>query len=233
MSDIDREHLARSMAAMATDRAMIFPFINDYGDALGRVVRRILFEFGRRDLLNDPDEVDSLVLDAAWVICQRAASWDPEGGALPWYWAMRAIRHDISVTIGNARLDVDIEDVDLDAPGATCPGGGADFDLDELARRDPRVGLLVEAVREVTSPRNAAVHLEYRIQQCCGDPSPALTVGAMFGLSPSNVRQIDCRVRRLLEKLVSVDDRYAELHAVEWVNPGTEDLAPEMEMSMA
>lgn len=233
MPTIDRTHLARSMAAMAGDRAMIFPFLEHYGDDLERVVRRILFDFGRRDLANDPGEVAGFVLDAAFVICQRAPSWDPAGGALPWHWAMRAIRHDIGVTIGNARVDVDVEDVDLGPPTARCSGSGANFDLDEMARRDPLLGLLLEAVREVTSPRNAAVHLEYRIQHCCGDPSPAHTVGAMFDLSPANVRQIDRRVRRQLSELVSTDARYADLVTVEWIQVDPESLTPEMEMSMA
>ena len=84
----------------------------------------------------------------------------------------------------------------------------------------------------MASPRDAACHIESRIQKCCGDPSPAHTVAALFDLTPENARQIDCRVRRRLKGLVATDKRFADLDEVEWIGEGRE-ATPEQEMSMA
>jgi DNA-directed RNA polymerase specialized sigma24 family protein len=199
------------MAAMAAgDAAFIFTLLEHFGGHLAGAVRRIVGEMGRTDVLTDPAEIDGLVQDAAFFLYDHAAAWQPEGGALPWVWAERGIRNLVASAVGHR---VVAEPDDLEAEVTTAPGCGGDLGPDDLIRllRDwPELVLLFEALDGVCNERNAHVFLEYRIQQRLGDQSPAATVGAMFDLSPANVRQIHHRVRNRLAPVLA-DDRYRPL----------------------
>jgi hypothetical protein len=61
-----------------------------------------------------------------------------------------------------------------------------------------------------------SIILEYRIQRALGDPSPAHVVAREFGLTPANVRQIDCRMRKRVAALISSTPRFATLREVRW-----------------
>lgn len=222
MTPIDRAELSAAMADLAVDDAAAIPFVRAYGDRLAGVVRRILIDFGRRDLARDDAEVNGLVWEAAFVIAERAGAWDPTG-ALPWSWAYRAIRSVVAGQIGNARTDADVEALDLVDPASTRPGSGAaDVDLARLAADEPAFALLLEALALVgCTERQRDVHLEYRIQKALGDPSPANTVGAAFGLSPANVRQIDRRVRQRIIDLAAEDERFFALRDLPWLTGRT------------
>ncbi len=114
--------------------------------------------------------------------------------------------------------------LDEGAPPATSGGGdpggeglafaGDDPDedetLDRLAAVSPECALLRDALA-ATSARKRRVFLMFSAQQASGDPSPAVTVGDAFGLTPANVRQIVRRVRTALAHLTVADARYAEL----------------------
>ena len=93
----------------------------------------------------------------------------------------------------------------------------ADDDLDALVARDERVALLRDAIARCGKERDQRVHIQYRIQKRTGDASPALTVAAEFGLTPANVRQIDLRMRRRLQRLIETDPRFEALRDVEWL----------------
>ena len=221
MSTIDRELLAQRMADLAVDVAAVVPFVDAFGDRLAGVVRRILTDFGRRDLLGD-DDVGGLVWDVALVIAARAGSWRPDA-ALPWSWAFAAVRSEVARSIGHAGADVDTEllDAEVAAGGRAAPpvlGTVREVDLAELARRHPDVALLTEALDELgISDLHRRVHVEYRIQSSLGDPSPAHTVGDELGLSPANVRQIDRRVRQKLVRVIEAEPRYGSLDGIPWV----------------
>ena len=216
VASLDRALLARLMADLAKgDVAALYPFIDEFGDRLAAMVRGILREFGRPDVAGDRGDVDYLVQSAALVILDRASAWDPQGGALPWNWARRAIRAEVVGFLGHP--SVELHDTDLELSELMLPAGAADIDFAELERAYPLVRLLVRAVREVASPRDAEVHLEYQTQKRGGDPSPAHTVAEMFGLSPDNVRQIDLRVRRKLSRLVAADPAFGAVVRVAWV----------------
>lgn len=220
MSPIDRVLLTRLMVAMATDRAQVVPFLDAFGDKLAGVVRGVLRDFGRRDLIRDDDEVHGLAIDAAFVIQSRAGSWDSDG-AVPWNWARLAIRHEIAVNIGHALSDDDVDEHVEAGPAGPTSGSDSAVDFDDLADRYPEIGLLRRGLEVVgVSERDRTVFVEYRIQSSLGDPSPAHTVADIAGVSPANARQIDCRVRRRLKDLVETGDNYRALRGFPWIYPG-------------
>lgn len=237
MEPNERDHLEQLMALMAAgDRSAALPFADAFGGELAAAVRRHLRDLHRDDVARDRYEVHSLVIDVALLIADRAGSWS-RGGALPWTWADRAIRSLVVAHVGHARADVDPEHLEREAGVAQPAGAGPSTgpSLDEfavLADLDPTVGLLRAAIDEATTNgRDAAVHVEYRLQQCCGDPSPAVTVGEMFGLTPANVRQINRRVRARLRRLVDREPRYTPLRDLAWLDDppstgATRDPAP-------
>lgn len=223
MVPTERDEVARLMAQMAAgDPAAVFAFVAAFGGRLAGLVRRQLFSLGRRDVASCRDDVDFLVQSAAFALFDRAPGWSPDG-ALPWVWAERAIRAEVVAYLGHPSVELDPErsPVEATSPNARArsahPSGRGPGDFDELARRDPTVGLLHEAIAEVANERDRRVHVEYGIQKRSGDASPAHTVAAEFGLSPENVRQIDRRVRRRLQALVATDDRFAGLRTLRWL----------------
>lgn len=208
--------MAGAVAALAADRAAVVPFVETYGDQLAAVVRRHLRGLGRGDVLADRDEVQGLVWEVALVLQENAAGWRP-GGALPWNWAARAIRSRIAAYVGHAQVELDPDRLGERAtPPATARH---EVDFDHAADHDRLLGLVREALAEVAaSDRNRAVHLEYRLQKALGDPSPARTVGSLFGLHDANVRQIDRRVRRQLSAVIHRESRYRELRDIPWLD---------------
>jgi len=211
-----RAELLRLMAAMASgDRAALFPFVEIFGNVLAAMVRRTLADLGRNDVAKKPEDVDYLVQSAAFVIFDRSSSWRPDGGALPWVWAERAIRAEIVRWLGHPAVEWS-GDIEVDDLRAGLPIASREVDLSSLAADHRLVALLLEAVKEVASERDRHVHLEYQIQKGLGDRSPATTVADIFGLSPANVRQIDRRVRQKLQDLIVSDRRFAALIGLRW-----------------
>ena len=215
MDVTDQELLEHCMARMAAgDHAYVFTFAQAFTPRVVPLVRRMLTEMGRHDVLADPFEVDALVQDACWVICERARGWQP-GKALPWTWAERAIRAEVGRVIGHRCVPVTDEHVESIAPA--LPPDAATVTLAALAERNPMVALLLAAVAEIGSPRDQEVFLEYRIQLDLGDPSPSHVVAELCGLRSANVRQIYRRMRVRLAELVATDPRYAALEEVRWL----------------
>jgi hypothetical protein len=232
--DEERNELVELMAAMAAgDSAALFVFLDVFGGRLAAAVRRHLNAFGRRDVAGDIEQMAFLVMSAALAIFDRASSWSPDG-ALPWTWADLAIRSDVVAYLGHP--SVELEDAMLTtSTGVARAGGGAllcrplvivpdrclvvaaDDEFDDLVARDERVALLREAIARCGSERDQRVHIQYRIQKRTGDASPAHTVAAEFALTPANVRQIDLRMRRRLQRLIDVEARFASLEGIEWL----------------
>ena len=220
---------------VAGDPAAIFELLELHRPALEAMVRAILGSFGRRDLLGQPDEVDGLVLMSALVIADRAGGWRP-GGAPPWVWCGRAIRSEVARAIGHRTTVHPVELVDpheRDADGppgpvddllapvvdhATLDGASGLAALTALAGRQPDVALLLEATHRVGSVRDVEVHIDYRLQKCSGDPSPAHTVAALHDLTAVNVRQIDRRMRVRLAALSAAEERIARIARLPWVD---------------
>jgi hypothetical protein len=221
MDSVERDRLREVMAGMAAgDMAMLVAFVSEFGTPLRGVVRSIVFSFGRRDVLDDPGELTSLVTTVALEIFDRADAWDPEG-AVPWHWAERAIRSSIARQVGHALADVAIEDLcDLSQGPVQQSLRGLDGDarrvLKQLSATEPRARLWWDAVGGLTNDRNRNVYFEFELQQVLGDRSPAKTVGTLFDLQPDNVRQIVRRVRNQLKKRIRTDARLAPLRDLRW-----------------
>ncbi len=215
-----RLRLEETMCRLAADDpAAVWSLIEDFGDDLAKVARSVISAAGRRDALTDPGRVEGLVVDIALHLFHEAASWDPQGGALPWVWARRAIEKIVWADLGHRSVELDdlVRDRSGPAVEAAEPWAGVDLTLVDVAAVDPAVARLVEAIGLVGSPRDAAVHTEYRVQRAAGDPSPANTVAAEFGLRPDNVRQIDARMRRKLRHLAETDSTYSEIGDLRWL----------------
>lgn len=217
----DRDRLRVVMAGMAAgDMAMLVALVNEFGTSLRSLVRRTVFAYGRRDVLDDPGEVTSLVTTAALEIFDRAGAWDPEG-APPWVWAEAAIRSAIARHVGHALADVAVEDLCRLCDGPVQQSfDGLQGDARDLVKRlsvaDPRARLWWDAVGGLTTDRNRNIYFEFELQQALGDRSPARTVGALFDLTPANVRQIVRRVRKRLRERIQVDAALEPLRDLRW-----------------
>ncbi len=193
-----RELLERIMADLAAgDRAMVFRLISEFGGELAAFVH---WAAGRDGYRLSRQEVDDLVFDCADRLSGLAGSWRPDGGALPWVWARRAL---VSMIRYNLFGPVSVDPVQMaemceseDRPPPVGPHDERDWlaKLEGLEGTEPRVAAFLAAVEGV-SRRNVSVFLEYRVQQWLSDPEPSRTVGAMFGLKPNHVRQIAHRVQ--------------------------------------
>jgi DNA-directed RNA polymerase specialized sigma24 family protein len=222
----DRRQVADLMRRIvAGDDAAFFTLMQDYGHRVRFVVRRVLEDMGRRDILRDADEMTGLVNWACLVIRDRAAGWSPDGGAMPWTWASRAIRAMVYEAVGHRVVELDEGSFDEGADSASevpVPGAptGEDRVVEEfvhMACRHPFVRLLLEALRGVASERDYEVVLEYVVQRSNGDPSPSHTVAREFDLSPDNVRQIFSRTRRRLLTAIDDDPSLVPLLEIWWL----------------
>lgn len=201
MDHHERQRLGHLMAAMAAgDGAAVFMLYDEFGDRIATVLRRHLARMGVHRV--EPDDLHGLVIEACLALHEVAGGWDPHGGALPWTWAERRLAQLASRFVGQHADPLDDDDPPREL-AAPSPGMGPHhvdrpvmLTLDELARRDPVVALVRQAAEETLSPRDRAVFLEYRIQHESGDPSPAETVAALFGMTAAAVRQVACRSRR-------------------------------------
>ncbi|HSS12022.1 MAG TPA: sigma factor [Acidimicrobiales bacterium] len=213
-----RKHvqLVEVMARMAEgDRAAVFTLYAEFGTAIAAVMRRELARLGRYGV--EPDDLDGLVIDACLELARLARAWDPERGAAPWTWAMRRLTRLASDFVGIHADPLD-EAIIRSMAWSTDTAGTKDppphHVLERLAPWDPACRLLLEALAEVSTPRNRDILLEVRLQASLGDPAPAVTVGRSFGLRPDAVRQVVKRTRDAIGRLAAEDPKYAPLAAI-------------------
>ncbi|MEO8695301.1 MAG: hypothetical protein ABI658_17380 [Acidimicrobiales bacterium] len=197
METDDPAQLDRVMARLADgDLAYVVTLAEGWRGPLARLVRALLLAMGRRDLAANRDEVAGLVLDACFVIADRAGGWR-RGGAPPWVWARCAIRAEVARSIGHRCVELDDRFHD---EGEPAPVDTVDYD--ELVERDPRFASFDDVLRQCTSERDRRIVIEYVQQRAAGDPSPAHTVGPMFDLEPATVRQVHSRAMRKIRRLL-------------------------------
>lgn len=214
----DPDDIAVVMAHLADgDVAFVTTLTEHHGARIAATVRRLLRGIGQAHIADDHREVTDIVEEVALdVIFEKASSWRPDGGALPWVWAEKAIRQLIVARVGHPRVPVDDDTIgQIPEPAAPVSHRGTTTDTWDIARaNDERILLVDRALEVVASERDREVWRQYVIQQSNGDHSPANTVAAMTGLSPANVRKISQRVRQGLEHLARDDERFTQLRSL-------------------
>ncbi len=204
--------LATVMARLAEgDRAAVLTLRERFRPELARAVRAVARQ---RHARLDADEVDELVTDLALELGTLAGAWDP-AGAPPWVWARHRVAQVVDRHLGQWSRPLEhAEGGAADRP-VPVPASGAEPPvlevLGSLARRDPGVALLREAVCRVASERDQAIFFETAVQAALGDRSPAATVAGLLGLRPEAVRQQTRRVRQRVRRLAADDPRFAAL----------------------
>jgi hypothetical protein len=198
------ERLVEVMARMAGgDRAAVFTLYIEYGDHVAALMRREVRRLGVQHV--EPDELDGLVLDGCLALFDSAGSWDPQGGALPWNWAVRRLAAIAQKWVGQ---HADTLDRDVVAAEQLRALGDEPEGLEVFERLAPchdGCALLIEAFDHGrVRPRDRAILLEVKLQTEAGDPSPSITVARVYGLKPDAVRQI---VKRTLDRVRAVAAR--------------------------
>ncbi len=195
---------------------MVWALSSRFGEDLAKVIKRHLHSMGRGEVAAEPGRVEGLVIDVSFWFLDHGSAYDP-AGSLPWVWADKPIRSLVAAEVGHRSVEFDAAAFE---PAADCAPQSLDpavVELRSLAESEPTVALLIEAVEQVGSERDANVHLEYRVQWALGDPSPSHTVAGMAGLEAANVCQIDTRMRKKVVRLASSDERFGPLKELSWL----------------
>lgn len=213
----DKARVAELMARLAGgDDTALFVLQAEFDHRVGYMVRQIVRDMGREDILRDDDELSGLVGEAWLVVRDRAGGWRPDG-AMPWNWAERAIRHRMGEVIGHRVVELADEVLPDDSDHAGWDDDGEGFLLERLRSSDERLPLLLETLQAVTTDRNYGVVVEFLEQKGFGDPSPANTVGARHGLEPDNVRQIARRAKVAVRARIDADPSLMALRDFWWL----------------
>lgn len=195
------------------DPAAVFTLATHHGSRIAGVVRRHLRVCGVDRIAKE--DLDGLVLDACMVLRDVAPAWRV-GGALPWWWAEGRIRSVVSAWVGvhadplDERWSGFVGD-DVPAPAASDDEPVAET-FARLVDEVPLVGLVAEACRAARVDELSLVCLlDYSMQQHQGDPSPAHTLAARYGVSPETLRKRISRNRARLRTVVRSEPRFADL----------------------
>jgi len=213
MSEEERARLAELMARLgAGDTSAMWDLHAEFGPRLAAQMRQHVRAVNARP--PSEDELEGMVLDGWFALRECAASWDPEGGALPWNWARQRLRKVATDWVGQFADELD-ETFTIPSSSHVVDVGDDDrgvlLVLDDLAERDEIVALFRDALELVASERDRVVLLEVGVQQVLGDPSPSHTVGALLDLSAPAVRKAKSRTLSRVRTLAETDERFARL----------------------
>lgn len=199
--------LADIMSSLAAgDMEALFDLTDGYGHRIRGVVRGIVRKTGRRDILDDADEVDGLTMEAVLIVVQNAGTWKP-WGALPWSWAYRAIEKAVWDGIGHRVTELE----EWHQGEGRVSASGSSFrgilihDVVRLAEARPELALFLNVLADVASERDVEVVLEYELQKTEGAQAPSETTALLTGLKSANVRKIASRIRNKMIQRVATD----------------------------
>lgn len=204
--------LAEIMAGLAAGDMVAFTWLIEVhrGD-LERTVRKLAAD--RYSRLSAED-VDELVIETALAIQAVARGWRADRGAPPWVWARGRISAAVDRHLSGRwvdELDDERQAQSEEPPARPAVEEDTSVHLRRLASKLPEVALLCEGLERVASARDQVVFMELGIQVALGDPSPAVTVGALFGMNPASVRQQSRRTRLRLRALAQAEPRFGPL----------------------
>jgi DNA-directed RNA polymerase specialized sigma24 family protein len=203
------------MASMAAGNpAALGQFLDEHRTTLATVMRSHLISMGW--VHPPPDVIHDLVVDASLELWVLAPSWRPDGGAAPWVWATKRLRHVAAAYLGQHAAEVN--DLDLDLVDVPPSGDTGDVDtidlLNRVAAAHPRAGVLAAALAAVASERDQRIFLETVQEAAGGNRRPAVTVATRWTMTPAAVRKVVERVRRRLCRLAFTDATYAAIAAL-------------------
>lgn len=218
MSNHDHTRRARTerlMERMAQrDATALADFVDEHTPILAAVMRSHLMQLGWTH--PGPDEVHDLVMDAVLELWRIAPAWRPDGGAMPWVWAGARLRRLASAYLGQHASDIsDIEIADtVETVASELQTGDSTTVLRSLASRHHLAELLAEALSATATARDQAVFLDVAQEVAAGNPRPAVTVGARWGMAAPAVRKVVQRIRRRVTALADADNRYRAVAAI-------------------
>lgn len=160
----------------------------------------------------DSDRLDDIVGDCLLELVRISPLWRADGGAKPWNWARPRL-----VALAYSALGIFTDDLDerADMIEASPPIAACDDDVViafELITEINRQGrALRRALYANVSERDRRVWLDVVSEQGASNSSPSVTVAALHGLTPANVRKICQRVRTTLTRLAETDASYEDM----------------------
>jgi hypothetical protein len=168
-----------------------------------------------------PDDLEGVVVEVCFELARVAGAWSPDGGALPWVWARHRVANVVDRELGQWTEPLDepqlaqvAERVAPDPDTVSAPARDAPMwpVLERIAADHDGARLLRDALeRSGISRRDRELWLEYVCEKAVGNPAPATTVGPVFEMRESTVRQAARRVRQRVRCLATTDERYAPL----------------------
>jgi hypothetical protein len=209
-----RALLEELMARLPEDPAAEVGLYEAFGPELRRTLVVLARQLGLPPI--PADDLDGLAFDACGVMATVARWWDPTKGALPWTYGKDRLRSMLCSWVGPRTRPLPEGDRLGEAttrPGVGCDDGPAIQVLDRLVRDEahPVARCFRDALDRVVRAVDHELVLLYAQQLAAGDPSPARTVGALVGRSPTAVRQAFCRARRKLVALALADRAFRAL----------------------
>jgi hypothetical protein len=187
----------------------------------GRIAGAVQQVAAMRGMPLRPDDVEGVVVEVCFELARVAGAWSPDGGALPWVWARHRVANVVDRELGQWTEPLDEQHLAQVADtGATAhaipPAPARDAPmwpaLERVAADHHGARLLLDALeRSGISRRDRELWLEYVCEKAVGNPAPATTVGPVFAMRESTVRQAARRVRRRVRRLATNDERFAPL----------------------
>src|SRR5690606_24187186 len=172
------------------DDAAMVTLYERYRTPIAGAVQR---ELRHRGVRLGRDEAGGLVIDVCLELRSIAGAWSPERAATPWVWARQRIANVVHRALGQHADPLD--EARLASAEAPAPVGrvGDRSLVDALARVAPDLesARLVAGALEAArlSPRDRELVLEYAYEKQAGNPAPATTVAAAFGMKEATGRQ--------------------------------------------